>query len=64
MDNSRLTDIEMKLAYLEDTVQTLNDVIIRQNSQVEQLSLKFETLKEAVESADTPEGDDQPPPHY
>lgn len=66
MDNE-IVDLEMKISYLEDYVNQLNNIVIEQGSKVERLiksnnqlrdkiNLLEENIKEPVEST--------PPPHY
>jgi SlyX protein len=68
MDDDRLVEVETKLAYQEDTIQQLNDVICRQQDQIDALLLKYELLVTRVKELDSdlPEGDevDERPPHY
>ncbi|MEM7276937.1 MAG: SlyX family protein [Pseudomonadota bacterium] len=63
-DTERLTEVETKLAYLEDTVQTLNDILIEQRNQIDRLESKLSALRESMDSASADGPDDQPPPHY
>ncbi|UZR27862.1 SlyX family protein [Methylococcus mesophilus] len=66
---ARLVDIETKLAYLEDTVLALNDVVTRQQKQIDQFETKIRLLVERVQQmsilAETaaPAADEKPP-HY
>ncbi len=67
MDN-RLIEIETKLAYTEDLVQKLNEVVTDQQARLMQLESLCESLVERLKAL----GDDspmdqtphQPPPHY
>ncbi|MDX2350624.1 MAG: SlyX family protein, partial [Porticoccus sp.] len=64
----RLVEVETKLAYQEDTIQQLNDVICRQQDQIDALLVKYALLVTQVKELDNdlPEGDevDERPPHY
>jgi SlyX protein len=67
MNESRLTEIETKLAFAEDLLETLNQTVARQQGQIDslqqQLRLLHQQLKEAVpDEARTPR--DEIPPHY
>ena len=44
----RLVDIETKLAYQEDTILALNNVVTRQQKQIEQLDAVVRMLVERV----------------
>jgi SlyX protein len=61
-----LETIETKLAFQEDALQQLSDVLIAQQERIDQLEARIELLAEqlltqAVERGDVP---DDPPPHY
>ena len=66
MKNSeRMTNIEIKLSYLEDFVSKLQDYILGQNKIInrlenENLSLK-EKIRELIDNEDIP---NRKPPHY
>lgn len=69
MDEERLVDIEMRLAFQEDTIERLNDVICRQQELLDRLVARYESLGSRVKDlADRfPEDggdDDERPPHY
>lgn len=64
----RLTELEIKLAHLEDHVEVLNDSVIRQQAQIEKLELNLERLRDRFEAereagADSDPADEKPP-HY
>ncbi len=65
----RLVEIETKLAFLEDATQTLNDVVIRQQQQIDQLEaalrLLIDRFRQWQENADASlKPKDEKPPHY
>ncbi|MDF9392448.1 MULTISPECIES: SlyX family protein [Methylococcus] len=68
-NEARRVDIETKLAYLEDTVLTLNEVLARQQKQIDQLESKIRQVVERVQQmsalaeAAAPAADEKPP-HY
>ncbi len=67
MNESRLTELETKLAFAEDLLETLNQTVARQQGQIDslqqQLRLLHQQLKEAVpDEALTLR--DEIPPHY
>lgn len=64
---ARLTELESKLAFAEDLLETLNQTVFRQQGQIDslqqQLRLLHQQLKDAVpDDARTPR--DEIPPHY
>ena len=67
MNESRLTELETKLAFAEDLLETLNQTVIRQQAQLDsmqqQLRLLHQQLQEALpDETRTPR--DEIPPHY
>ncbi len=63
MSEERLVAVETKLAYAEDTVETLNDIVVEQRARLERLERRVAELSEQL-AAMTAAGDDAPPPHY
>ena len=66
----RLTELEMRIAYLEDTLQTLDTVIARQADEIallthanRRLSDQFRAVQEHMETQG-PAAPEPPPPHY
>jgi SlyX protein len=67
MIETRLTELETKLAFAEDLLETLNQTVVRQQGQIDslqqQLRLLHQELKDAVpDEARAPR--DEIPPHY
>lgn len=63
----RLVDLEGRLAFQDDTIQTLNDMVSRQQLELDKVSRAMELLarRQADLAASLPnEGDEPPPPHY
>ena len=64
----RLTEIEIKLAHVEQTVNELNDVIVKQQTYIDSLERGMERLKERLQTDGGIEGSgdpqDEKPPHY
>lgn len=63
----RLNELEAKLAFAEDLIDTLNQTVIRQQDQIDsmqqQLRLLHQRLQEALpDETRTPR--DELPPHY
>jgi SlyX protein len=64
---ARLTELETKLAFAEDLLETLNQTVIRQQGQIDllqqQLRLLHQRMQDALpDDARTPR--DEIPPHY
>ncbi len=62
-----LTELQIKVAYLEDTVDTLNDIIAKQDRQLTDLQDQLKLIYRRLEStADVSEFDvlADKPPHY
>jgi SlyX protein len=63
----RIIDLEARLAFQDDTIQTLNDVLIAQQRTVERLKAQLEVLARRQEDMQSRMGGDEdgaPPPHY
>ena len=65
---ARIAELETQLVFQEDLLQSLNQVVIRQEEQIEQLVLEVKSLREqvltlAAEPARA-NSDEPPPPHY
>lgn len=65
---ARLDELETRLAFQDDTIEALNEVVSRQELTLERLQRALELLarRQADLAATIPgdAGDDQPPPHY
>lgn len=64
---TRINDLESRLAFQDDTVQTLNDVLVAQQRQIELLEMRLLALaKRQQELGESMDGaaDETPPPHY
>lgn len=65
---SRVTDLETRLAFQDDTIQALNDVLVEQQRLVERLQLQLVALakrqQEMQGSLGAADEDEAPPPHY
>ena len=64
----RVTDLESRLAFQDDTIQALNDVLVAQQRMVERLQLQMSALlkrqEEMAGQFATLEEEEAPPPHY
>ncbi len=63
---ARLTELEGRYAFLDDLVNQLDAVIIRQQRSIEELRLELQHTRElmAQAQAETAEPGDDRPPHY
>ncbi len=68
MIEDRLTEIEVKLTYQEDTVQELNMLVYQQQKRIDQLEKTCESLIEHIRSQAQLAGGgnvaNERPPHY
>ena len=68
MSSERLAEIELKLAFLEDLVQTLNDEVSEQQKQIESLRVMCKHVSEQnktlIAAMDERGDQDERPPHY
>lgn len=63
----RITELEIKLGFAEDTVEALNSTVYRQQRQIEALQQAFQALREqmlAAQPAEQRSLRDEIPPHY
>ena len=64
---TRLTAIEMKLAYMEDFVNQIQNVAVEQTKTIDKLQKEIKLMSDKMrEMSDTMEGDipNRRPPHY
>ncbi|BBA32584.1 protein SlyX homolog [Methylocaldum marinum] len=68
MIEKRLVDLETKLAYQEDTIQALNNIVFEQQKQIDQLEaacrLLIDRVGQLAAAADLQKTIDEKPPHY
>lgn len=65
--DERLTAIEMKLAYMEDFVNQIQNVAVEQAKTIDRLQKEMKLMSEKIrEMSNTMEGDipNRKPPHY
>jgi SlyX protein len=64
----RITDLEIKASFAEDTVEQLNQVVVRQQAQIDRLVKELVELRNQAAAAGEPGGfrslRDELPPHY
>ncbi|WP_062309889.1 SlyX family protein [Polynucleobacter sinensis] len=67
MTEDRMTNLEIKLSFAEDLIEQLNQIVYKQQQQIEFLYRELKSIKEQAGSADGPGGNsakDEIPPHY
>ncbi len=68
MNEQRIIDIESKIAFQEETLQVLNDVICEQQKQIDKLvatcKLLDERINDLLVASDDTQVFDEPPPHF
>jgi SlyX protein len=64
----RLEELEVRIAFQDKTIQELNDVVTRQQRELDRLTQQLEALKVQVRAAAPPlvvsREEETPPPHY
>jgi len=63
----RVIELETRLAFQDDTIQALNDVVVAQGQVIERLQLQMAELIKRYEEMVGQygnEGEEAPPPHY
>lgn len=62
----RVTDLESRLAFQDDTIQALNDVLVSQQKVVERLQLQMSALLKRQEEmvGQFESFEEEAPPHY
>jgi SlyX protein len=64
---ARLTELEVKLAFAEDLLETLNRTVYRQQEQIDRLQQELRTLRQQMQQSLPTEQRslrDEIPPHY
>ncbi len=65
---SRLIDLEIKVAFQEDLIETLNLTVARQQQQIDLLQAQFRALYQQVRASASTAAETNPqheiPPHY
>lgn len=64
---ARLTELEIKLSFAEDTIDGLNETVFRQQQQIDALAADLRALRQQVQSSLPGEARslrDEIPPHY
>lgn len=64
---ARINELECRLAFQDDTLHSLNDVVVNQQRQIDRLQQQIAALikrQEEQQSQFGIEEDNTPPPHY
>ncbi len=68
MEDTRITDIEIHLMHQTKAIEELNEVVIRQQRQIDDLTADIARLREQLQglapSAVREPSEEEPPPHY
>jgi SlyX protein len=64
--NERIDALETRVAYQDDTIETLNATITAQWKQIDALTRQVTSLGERLQEAESNSGapSNEPPPHY
>tara|TARA_R110001592_G_scaffold168705_1_gene404981 strand:+ start:10631 stop:10876 length:246 start_codon:yes stop_codon:yes gene_type:complete len=65
--NERINELEMKLIFQDDLLNTLNDIVTRQDKEIMKLWDANRLIKQSMQdirSGSKDEAVDTPPPHY
>ena len=64
----RLMELEVRVAFQDQTIQDLNEVVTRQQREIDRLVKELEVVKSLLAglapSMVIPQEDEKPPPHY
>jgi SlyX protein len=64
----RITELEIRLTHIEDTLDILNKTVIDQHNLIDHLQLQISILEKKFKAVATsniaPESEETPPPHY
>ena len=63
-DNDRMIRLETDMAYLQDMVRELNDIVAQQQAMLTKLEKQNEALNKRIEDMDTETRPNRRPPHY
>jgi SlyX protein len=66
--NERLTELEVRVAFQEKTIQDLNEAVTDQQRQIDRLTQGLEAMKSRLAALAPalviPQEEEKPPPHY
>lgn len=65
---TRVVELETRVAFQDQTIQELNEVVTRQQHEIDRLTRELEALRERLRglalSPVVPPDEETPPPHY
>jgi len=65
---ARIDELESRLAFQDDLIESLNEVVTRQDHELARLTLRLQDLAAKIndigEAAAAPSADSEIPPHY
>ena len=68
MSEARIQELEMRLSFQENALQTMSDEMAKQQQQIEIMLVQMQRLQKDLESATSGPAmkpqDEPPPPHY
>lgn len=69
MNSKKLIDLETRLAFQEDTLNTLNDIVSKQQLQIDRLEITCKSLVDRIRNLSAIENQgtepiEERPPHY
>jgi len=65
MDNARLTELEIRSEYQDQTIGQLNDVVIHLRNEIDTLRAELDKLRNKLEDGNHSYGPaNEKPPHY
>jgi SlyX protein len=68
MHNESLEELQSKIAYLEQAIAELSDVVFRQHKEIQVLEVQINAIRERLDSARSDEAtrtaEQERPPHY
>lgn len=66
--DDRITELEIRLTHIDDTIDVLNQTVIDQHKMIEQLQLQISILEKKLKASAASniahESEETPPPHY
>ncbi|TCK03111.1 SlyX family protein [Marinobacterium mangrovicola] len=62
-ENEQIAELESRIAFQEEAIDKLSDIVARQERDLERLTRMIQFLNTEMKSAGIEEND-QPPPHY
>jgi len=68
MSGARIDELEMRLSFQENALQTMSDEMAKQQLQIEKMDNEIDRLRKALQAASSApsanQADEPPPPHY